>query len=323
MSETDVIKTENALVKQTVVVVKSAEITNNSQNFEKGRRVIIGIVVFVLLVLCVALIFEVNPPFRDFVSRVSPNFYYFFVAGFVFAMIDGAIGMSYGVTSTTFALSMGISPVSSSAAVHLSEILSCGLAGWVHRRMRNINKKMFWLLVIPGILGAVIGAYLLSSLEHYSRYTKPVISFYTLSLGAIILSKSFKIKSIRTAKNKFKKIRLLGFSGGFIDAIGGGGWGSIVLSSLIAGGRNPRTSLGTVKATRFFVAMLSSLTFVTMASTIHWDVVAGLVIGSAIAAPIAARISNKISAKTIMVSVGIIVMLVSLKSIIAGLMKII
>jgi uncharacterized membrane protein YfcA len=98
-------------------------------------------------------------------------------------MIDGAIGMSYGVTSTTFSLSMGIPPASASMGVHLSEIMSCGIAGWMHYRMGNINWKLFWLLVVPGIVGAVTGAYLLSSLEHYSMYTKPVVSIYTLILG--------------------------------------------------------------------------------------------------------------------------------------------
>jgi uncharacterized membrane protein YfcA len=113
----------------------------------------------------------------------------------------------------------------------------------------------------------------------------------------------------------------LGFFGGLIDAVGGGGWGSIVLSTLIAGGRNARTSLGTVKLSRFFISLMSSLTFITMLNSLHWYAVAGLVCGSAIASPIAAKVSNKISAKTIMVAVGIIVILVSLKSIITFALK--
>lgn len=122
---------------------------------------------------------------------------------------------------------------------------------------------------------------------------------------------------------KIKKISLLGAFGGFIDAVGGGGWGSIVLSSLIAGGRSPRFSLGTVKITRFFIALMSSLTFITMLNGKHWEAVAGLVIGSALASPIAAKVSNKISAKAIMLSVGVIVILVSLRSIIIFILKLI
>lgn len=316
MKETDEIEIE---------VGKRAEDTVDAIVIKKDAystlKITIWISVFIAAAIILTALWIYHPSFPGFVKALSPTFYYFLGAGFVFAMIDGAIGMSYGVTSTSFSLSMGIPPASASTAVHLSEILSCGIAGYMHKRMGNINKRLFWLLLIPGIVGAVIGAFLLSSLEHYSNYTKPVVSLYTLILGWVILSKSFAIKPKARGDKKITNIRLLGFGGGFIDAVGGGGWGSIVLSSLIAGARNPRTSLGTVKATRFFVAMLSSLTFLTMLQTIHWDAVAGLVIGSAVASPIAARVSNKISAKSIMVAVGIIVMLVSLKSIITFLTK--
>ena len=257
-----------------------------------------------------------EPAFKGYIEQINPHFYYFLGAGFLFAMIDGAIGMSYGVTSTTFSLSMGIPPASASTAVHISEILSNGIAGWMHFKMGNINKKLFKILIIPGVIGAVSGAYLLSSLEHYSMYTKPLVSIYTLILGLVILKKALNANQRVAADKKIKKIGVLGFGGGFIDAVGGGGWGSIVLSSLIAGGRNARYALGTVKLTRFFIALMSSLTFVTMLDGLQWYAVAGLVIGSAIASPIAARVSNRISAKTIMVAVGIIVILASSKSII-------
>ena len=263
-----------------------------------------------------------DPAFRAFANDLNPVFYYFLGAGFLFALIDGAIGMSYGVTSTTFSLSMGIPPASASMGVHLSEILSNGIAGWMHYRMGNVNWKLFKLLLIPGIIGAVSGAYLLSSLEHYSQYTKPFISVYTLILGFVILSKAINISRKRVG-GKIKKIPLLGLGGGFIDAVGGGGWGSIVLSTLIAGGRHPRFSLGTVKLSRFFIALMSSLTFITMLNGKHWEAVGGLVIGSALASPVAARISNKISAKAIMFSVAVIVILISLKSIITFILKVI
>jgi siroheme synthase-like protein len=262
-----------------------------------------------------------QPGFKVYVQDIDPRFYWFLGAGFVFALIDGAIGMSYGVTTTTFSLSMGIPPASASMGVHLSEIMSNGIAGWMHYRMGNINWRLFKLLLLPGIIGAVLGAYLLSSLEHYSQYTKPVVSFYTLILGLVILSKAFKTGTKRTS-DKFKNIRLLGFGGGFIDAVGGGGWGSIVLSTLIAGGRHPRFSLGTVKLSRFFIALMSSITFFAMLNSRHWAAIAGLVIGSAAASPVAAKISNRISAKVIMIAVAVIVILISVKSIAAFLFKI-
>jgi len=264
-----------------------------------------------------------DPAFKSYIENIQPVFYYFLAAGFVFAMIDGAIGMSYGVTSTAFSINiMGISPAIASMGVHLSEIISNGIAGWMHLRMGNVNWRLFKLLLIPGIIGAVMGAYILSSLEHYSLYTKPAVSLYTLILGIVILSKAFKGKHKR-ANGKIKRIPLLGFGGGFIDAVGGGGWGSIVLSSLIAGGRSPRFSLGTVKLSRFFIALMSSLTFITMLTSARWEAVAGLVIGSALASPIAARVSNKISTKAIMVSVGVIVILISLYSIQKFIVKVI
>lgn len=285
------------------------------------RWIIWGTIVFSLLVAVTALWYN-DPEFRTYAQAIDPAFYYFFAAGFVFALIDGAIGMSYGVTSTSFSIAMGLPPATASMGVHLSEITSNGIAGWMHYRLRNVNWKLYKMLVIPGIIGAVSGAYILSSLEEYSTYTKPFISLYTLVLGGVILSKALKVKGKKKSVDKFKNVRPLGFFGGFIDAVFGGGWGSIVLSTLIAGGRHPRFSLGSVKLSRFFIAITSSLTFITMTNGVHWEAVMGLVIGSALASPIAAKISSKLSVKAIMVAVGVIVMITSLRSIIITLMKI-
>ncbi len=276
--------------------------------------VFIGVVGFTL--------WNTEPEFQTFLINIDPLFYWFLGAGFVFAMVDGAIGMSYGVTTASFSLAMGLPPASASMAIHISEVLSNGIAGWMHFKMGNINWKLFKILIIPAVTGAIIGAFLLSSLEHYSQYTKPVVALYTLILGGIILRKAFNFKRKRGTE-KIKKIGILGFIGGFIDAAFGGGWGSIVLSSLIAGGRHPLFSLGTVKISRFFIATLSSLTFFTMLGGRYWEAVLGLIIGSALASPIAARVSNKISAKTIMVAVGVIVMAVSLRSVINFILKLI
>lgn len=288
----------------------------------KNLKWLIWLTIVFSLTVAITALWMNEPEFRAYAQEIDPVFYYFLGAGFIFALVDGAIGMSYGVTSTAFSLSMGISPASASMAVHLSEIMSNGIAGWMHYRMGNVNWKMFKLLILPGIVGAATGAFLISSLEHYSMYTKPLVSVYTLILGLIILSKAFKVAAKKSA-DKIKRIALLGLGGGFIDAVGGGGWGSIVLSSLIAGGRHPRFSLGTVKLTRFFIAMIGSLVFLTMLNGAPWSAIAGLIIGSALAAPIAARISNRISVKVIMVAVGIIVILVSLKSIFAFVSKVI
>lgn len=304
------------------ISTKEEEVTGEILSVEEPPKQSVGqkwmFWLFSLSVIAIAFVLLWNfvPSFKTRFEEIPHMFYYFLVAGFIFAMIDGAIGMSYGVTSTTFSLSMGIPPASASTAVHLSEILSNGIAGVMHYRMGNVNMKLFKMLVIPGIIGAMAGAYLLSSLEHYSMYTKPLVSVYTLILGSVILRKALNLTSgKKTRQKKITNIRGLGLFGGFVDAVGGGGWGSIVLSSLIAGGRHARFSLGSVKLSRFFVAFMSSLTFITMLKGLHWEAIGGLILGSAIASPLAARVANKISAKSIMLAVGIIVILVSLKSI--------
>ncbi|MBC7567830.1 MAG: TSUP family transporter [Pedobacter sp.] len=319
---------EDASLEETSVEAGVEVLKSDAKSVFTDTRVSLKWLIWLAIVFSFAIVITAfwnkEPQFQAFVANINPIFYWFLLGGFIFSMIDGAIGMSYGVTSTSFSLAMGVPPASASMGVHLSEILSNGIAGWMHYRFGNINWKLFKLLLIPGILGAVSGAYLLSSLEHYSNYTKPFVSLYTLILGGVILSKAIKINvKGRHKGGKIKKISLLGAFGGFIDAVGGGGWGSIVLSSLIAGGRSPRFSLGTVKITRFFIALMSSLTFITMLNGKHWEAVAGLVIGSALASPIAAKVSNKISAKAIMFSVGIIVILVSLRSIINFILKLV
>ncbi|RWU10121.1 TSUP family transporter [Pedobacter chitinilyticus] len=298
-------------------------LVNPQKSFaERNIKWLIWLVAVAFILAVGFTLWETEPQFQAFLTHIDPLFYWFLGAGFVFAMIDGAIGMSYGVTSASFSLAMGLPPASASMAIHISEVMSNGIAGWMHYKMGNVNWKLFKILIVPAIIGAILGAYILSSLEHYSAYVKPIVGIYTLFLGVVILVKAFNIKRKRN-KEKIKKIGPLGFVGGFIDAAFGGGWGSIVLSSLIAGGRHPLFSLGTVKISRFFIATLSSLTFFTMLGGKYWEAVLGLVIGSALASPIAARVSNKISAKTIMVAVGIIVILVSLRSVIMFILKLI
>lgn len=286
-------------------------VTPKANLFHGRLRYILWIATLFFVSILFAILWGQEPSFKSFLIEIPLGFYYFLAAGFLFALIDGAIGMSYGVTSTTFSLSMGIPPASASMAVHISEIMSNGIAGWMHYRLKNVNIKLFKSLVIPGIVGAVLGAALLSSLEGYAHYIRPLISIYTLVLGVIILRRAFKVSKAKSKGKRITKVATLGLSGGFIDAVGGGGWGSIVLSSLIAGGRNARYALGSVKLSRFFIALFSSLTFLTMLDDLHWHSMSGLVIGSILAAPIAVKLSHRISIKLIMVAVGVIVVGVS------------
>ena len=220
--------------------------------------------------------------------------------------------MAYGVTATTFLLSGGISPAASSASVHASEIFTSGVSGLMHLKFGNVNRKLFKNLLIPGVIGAILGAYILTSLENYNYILKPLVSVYTLILGLVIIYKALKKDSIR---KRIKRLFPLAMFGGLLDSIGGGGWGPIVSSTLIAGGRNARYTIGSVNLAEFFVALASSITFVTLIGLTHWIIIVGLIIGGCIAAPIGAMLANKIPTKTIMILVGLVVIIISLKRI--------
>jgi uncharacterized membrane protein YfcA len=207
-------------------------------------------------------------------------------------------------------LSFGISPAASSASVHASEVFTSGVSGLMHLKFGNVNTKLFKSLLIPGVIGAILGAYILSSFSHYNYIIKPLVSGYTLILGLIIIFKALKKDNIR---QKIKRIFPLALIGGFLDSIGGGGWGPIVSSTLIARGKNPRYTIGSVNLAEFFITLASSLTFITIIGLTHWAIILGLIIGGVIAAPIAAYIANRIPTKSIMILVGIVVIITSLK----------
>jgi uncharacterized membrane protein YfcA len=251
-------------------------------------------------------------------NSVNSEILYYIAGGFIAQMIDGALGMAYGVTATTFLLSVGITPAAASASVHASEVFTSGVSGYMHLKFGNVNSKLFKTLVIPGIIGAVLGAYVLSSLEEYSTYIKPIVSIYTLFLGIIIIRKAL-IK--RMEKRQLKRVGLLALFGGYLDSIGGGGWGPIVSSTLIASGRHPKYTIGSVNLTEFFVSLASSITFFTVIGLGYWQVIIGLILGGVVAAPIAAKLANKLPVKSMMILVGMVIIIVSLRQIILGVPK--
>ena len=251
-------------------------------------------------------------------NSVNSEILYYIAGGFIAQMIDGALGMAYGVTATTFLLSVGITPAAASASVHASEVFTSGVSGYMHLKFGNVNSKLFKTLVIPGIIGAVLGAYVLSSLEEYSSYIKPIVSIYTLFLGVIIIRKAL-IK--RMEKRQLKRVGLLALFGGYLDSIGGGGWGPIVSSTLIASGRHPKYTIGSVNLTEFFVSLASSITFFTVIGLGYWQVIIGLILGGVVAAPIAAKLATKLPVKSMMILVGMVIIIVSLRQIILGVPK--
>lgn len=246
----------------------------------------------------------------DLVSSIDSDIFIFMVAGFTAQMIDGALGMAYGVTATSFLLSVGVPPSASSASVHASEVVTSGVSGLMHLKFRNVNSKLFRNLLLPGVLGAIVGAWVLTSFEQYNRFINPAISVYTMTLGLLIIIKALRKDRFR---EKIKRIFPLAAIGGFLDSVGGGGWGPIVSSTLIAGGRKAKYSIGSANLTEFFVSLASSITFFTLTGLTHLYIIGGLIIGGVIAAPIAALVAHKIPTRVTMLLVGIVVIIVSLR----------
>ena len=242
------------------------------------------------------------------------NILVFVLVGFIAQMIDGALGMAYGVSSNTFLLSLGIPPAAASASVHMAEVVTTGISGFSHWKLGNVDWKLVRRLLIPGVIGGVAGAYVLTSID--GNILKPYIAAYLLIMGGVIIYKAFTMK-LRHKPDEYHgpRISLLGLFGGFCDAIGGGGWGPVVTSTLVAHGKHPRRTIGSVNFTEFFVTFSESILFVIALSFgEYWQIILGLLIGGAIAAPIAAKLSQKLPIKTLMIVVGMLIIVLSLRT---------
>jgi uncharacterized membrane protein YfcA len=239
------------------------------------------------------------------------DFWIILMIGFAAQMVDGALGMAYGLTASSFLLASGLPPVQVSATVHLAETVTTGASAVSHHRFGNVDRELFKRLVIPGVLGAAIGAYLLSSLP--ADKLKPWIAGYILIMGVIVFSKAFtQVPPMRVAS----KVRSLGFFGAFIDAIGGGGWGPIVASTLLARGNEARFTVGTVNAVEFFVTLSSSIVFLITVGLGLWKIVLPLALGGLIAAPVAAYACKRVPHKPMLAIVGLVIIGVAARTLI-------
>ena len=262
-------------------------------------------------------------PLRDIGSGIKripeyinlPSFLMMLLTGFLAQMVDGSMGMGYGTISTTFLLANGVNPAIVSSRVHTARVFSSGVSGYSHHRFGNINKKLFRTLVIPGVIGALIGVTLAYYGQKYSVYVRIPLSFYTLYLGYFIVKKAFRKKNLQY---KIKGAGWLASAGGFMDAFAGGGWGTLVTGSLISKRRNPRYVIGSVCLAEFFVVLASSIAFFIYLKTFFITDVAGLIIGGLIAAPIAARLVGKIPMRTMYVAVGLMVVITSVITLVKG-----
>ncbi len=249
----------------------------------------------------------------------STAIFLYILVGFLAQMIDGALGMAYGVSSNTFLLSIGIPPAAASASVHMSEVVTTGISGMSHWKLGNVDWKLVKRLLIPGAIGGILGAYVLTSID--GDAIKPYIATYLLIMGGVIIYKAFTIVP-RHKPDEYHgpRISLLGLFGGFCDAIGGGGWGPVVTSTLVARGKNPRMTIGSVNFSEFFVTLGQSILFViTLSMGEYWQIILGLLIGGAIAAPIAAKLTQKLPLKYLMISVGILIIGLSIRTLVLAL----
>ncbi|MBI5914567.1 MAG: sulfite exporter TauE/SafE family protein [Bacteroidetes bacterium] len=239
------------------------------------------------------------------------EFWLFCLAGFIAQIIDGALGMAYGVSSTTFLLQLGVPPAVASASVHTAEVFTTGVSGLSHLYLKNVDKNLFIRLAIPGAIGAMLGAFLLSKILD-GEAVKPFIAAYLLVLGVLIF-----IKSIREPlfKDEIERVAPLGFFGGLLDALGGGGWGPIVTSNIIHRGKTPQLTIGTVNTAEFFVTFFSTGVFLFFLGLEGWKTILGLIVGGVVAAPIGAYLVRFIKPRQLMFLVGVVIILTSLLSI--------
>lgn len=247
----------------------------------------------------------------DWYKTLDPNFHWMVLAGFLAQLVDGALGMGYGVTSATILLSVGVNLASISGSIHTAEMFASGASGYSHYKFGNVNKKMFKALLIPGVIGAILGAVLLTTLgEKHANWLRPIMACYTMFLGIRIFANAFRKPR---PQQKFRRYGLLAGAGGFLDSFGGGGWGPIVTTTLITKGRTPKYVIGSVSLTEFFVTLASAFTFFTLLGVSHWQTIVALILGGLIAAPLSAKLAGKLPKKTSYILLGLLVMIWSVR----------
>ncbi|WEK58032.1 MAG: sulfite exporter TauE/SafE family protein [Candidatus Brevundimonas phytovorans] len=238
------------------------------------------------------------------------TFFLFLLVGVLAQAVDGALGMAYGVISSSVLLALGVPPAMASASVHAAEVFTTAASAGSHAWHRNVEWRLFLPLAVAGVIGGMLGAYVLTGID--SHLIKPFVVGYLALIGIWILWR---------AGHDVKPRRLpawitapIGVVGGFLDAIGGGGWGPTVSSAMVGAGHDPRKAIGTVNTAEFFLTVAISATFVWALVTGHWQeagalenhaaAVGGLVVGGLIAAPFAGLIVKKVPRKALTYAVG-------------------
>lgn len=231
----------------------------------------------------------------------------FIAAGFAAQLVDGALGMAFGVISNTLLISLGVAPAAASAGVHTVETFTTCASGLSHIAHRNVDWKLLARLAIPGVIGAVVGAYVLTQID--GATAKPFVLGYLTLIGLFLFWRGLRYPP---QHRPAKIIEPLALAGGFLDAAGGGGWGPVVTGNLLVQGMDPRRTIGTVNTSEFLVALTSAVTFIAALGWAAFTVATlGLLIGGIVAAPLGAWLVKKIAPKPLLVLVGILLTLTS------------
>ena len=230
----------------------------------------------------------------------------FILVGFAAQLVDGALGMAFGVISSTLLISLGVRPSAASASVHAVEVFTTGASAVSHILHKNVNWRLFRGIVIPGVIGGILGAYVLTLAAEKAR---PFVLAYLICIGLYLLWRG--LRHVHQEK-KPRVVAPLGFIGGFLDAAGGGGWGPIVTSNLLVQGVHPRKVIGTVNTAEFFLSITISATFlVSLGAGAFTPAMAGLLIGGLAAAPLGGFAAKRIPPRGLLVMVGIVLTLTS------------
>ena len=241
------------------------------------------------------------------------DFLLFALVGFLAQAVDGALGMAYGVVSSTVLISVGVPPAAASASVHAAEVFTTAASAGSHAWRRNVNWKLFAPLAVGGCIGGALGAFVLTSID--GSMLKPWIAGYLAVMGGVILWRALKGPAPRLFPVRYSGP--LGFFGGLFDAIGGGGWGPTVATAMVGAGGDPRTSIGTTNTAEVLVTSTISATFLAAILTGHWAdagnlgdhamAVAGLVAGGLVSAPLAGLMVSLAPQRILTGAVGVLV----------------
>ena len=242
------------------------------------------------------------------------QFFIFVGVGLLAQLVDGALGMAYGLVSSTILLALGLPPAVASATVHTAEVVTTGASGASHLWFGNVRRTLFWQLAIPGAIGGILGAYFLANVP--GEAIRPFINAYLLILGVMVLLRAY---GKRLSRHQVQHSGVLGFFAGLLDAIGGGGWGPLATSTLIARGGGVRSTIGSVNAAEFVVTTCIAATFAWHVGIDHWTIVLGLLTGGVIAAPAAAWLVKHLPERVVMTAVGGLIVLISLGQLVSRL----